>query len=181
LRLRYLQSGTGASKNRSRNQIRLYNAAWEGQKLGKLALEYRHSGLLTIDGTPVDAIEVTGTDNYRSFFLLDEKTHIPVGFIMNFVATLADPVLIEPSPFDSRYRARLVARARQEIQSRSKPPSPFSVSIRFSDHHRTDGLLLPYRMTLSIDKRVYEELRFSSFSVNGYLNPKNYEPPRERK
>jgi hypothetical protein len=179
--LRDFQRSLAYQAQIARHNLAIYSLTWLLQAPPKLALEYRYIGLLTIDGTSVDAIEVTGSDNYRSFFLLDEKTHLPFGFIMNFVATLADPVLIEPSPFDSRNRARLVARARQEIQSQSKPPSRFSVFIRFSDHHRIEGLLLPYRMTVSIDKRVYEELRFSSFSVNGYLNPKNYEPPRERK
>jgi hypothetical protein len=165
----------------ARHNFGIYSLTWLLQAPPRLALEYRYVGLLTIDGTTVDAIEVTGSDNFRSFFLLDEKTHLPFGFIMNFIATLTDPVLIEASPFDSRNRARLVAKARQEIASRSKPPWRFSVIIRFSDHHRIGSLLLPYRMTISIGKRVYEELRFSSFSVNGYLNPKNYEPPRKQK
>jgi hypothetical protein len=165
----------------ARHNLGIFSLTWLLQAPPNLALEYRYIGLLTIDGTPVDTIEVTGSDNSISYFLLDEKTHLPFGFIMTYMATLEDPVVAAPSPFDSRNRERLVARARQEIASRSKPPWRFRVLIRFSDHHRIGGLLLPYRMTTSVDERLYEELRFSSFSVNGYLNPKNYEPPRGRK
>jgi hypothetical protein len=165
----------------ARHNLGIYSLTWLLQAPPNLAFEYRYIGLLTIDGTPVETIEVTGSDNSTSYFLLDEKTHLPFGFIMNFMATLTDPVLIEPSPFDIRNLARLVERARQEIASRSRPPWRFRVLTRFSDHHRIGGLLLPYRMTTSIDERLYEEWRFSSFSVNGYLDPKNYEPPPVRK
>jgi hypothetical protein len=165
----------------ARHNFAIYSLTWLLQAPPKLALQYRYVGLLTIDGTTVDTIEVTGSDNFRSFFLLDEKTHLPLGFVMNFVATITDPVLIEASPFDRNNRAKLVARARQEIASRSKAPWRFSVTIRFSDHHRVGGLLLPHHMTLSIDRRVHEELSFSNFSINGHLNPKNYEPPKSTK
>jgi hypothetical protein len=175
------QRGLAYQAQVARHDVGIFSLTWLVQAPPNLALDYRYVGLLTIDGTTVDTIEVTGPDSFRSFFLLDEKTHLPFGFIINYVATLADPVLIEASPFDGRNVARLVARARQEIASRSKPPWRFSVIVRFSDHHRVEGLLLPYCMTVSVDKRVYEELKFSKFSVNGYLNPKNYEPPRVRK
>jgi hypothetical protein len=165
----------------ARRNLAMYSLTWLLRAPPNLAFEYRYVGLLTIDGTPVDAIEVAGSDKFRSYFLLDEKTHLPFGFIINFIETLTDPVLIAPSPFDSRNRAGLVARARQEIASRSRPPWRFRVLIRFSDHHRSGGLLLPSKMTTSIDEKLYEELRFSRFSINGYLNPRNYEPPRARK
>ena len=165
----------------ARHNLEIYSLTWLLQAPPNLALEYRYIGFLTVDGTRVDTIEVTSSDKFKSYFLFDEKTHLPVGFVMNFVATIEDPVLIVPSPFDSRYRARLVAKARQEIASRSRPPWRFSVFVRFSDHHRIGGLLLPYRMTVTVDKRLYEEWKFSRFSVNGSLNPKNYKPPPQQK
>jgi hypothetical protein len=162
----------------ARQNLSIYSLGWLLQAPPNITLEYRYEGLLTIDGTVVDAIEVSGPNNFGAYFLLDRTTHLSSGFIINFTATLVDPVLTDVFPFDNRNRAKpILARAMQEIASRSRPRRRYSVLIRFLDHRRNGDLLLPHRLTTSIDDRPYEELIFSKFYVNGYLNPKNFIPP----
>ncbi len=165
----------------ARLNLALYSLAWLIQAPPGLKFEYRYVGQLKSGSGMVDVIEVTAADGSSTYFLLDQQTHRPLGFDLAFVASLRDPILVDIAPFDRNYMQRLLARARQERMSRSGPPRRFTLHIRFSDFRRSNGILLPYRMTTSVDEQPYEELVMSGFSVNGNLSPRLFERPASPK
>jgi hypothetical protein len=51
--------------------------------------------------------------------------------------------------------------------------------IRFSDRRQVNGLLLPFRVTTTLNGEVIEEMTINEFEINRPISPKKFAGPPE--
>lgn len=165
----------------ARQQLTIYSLAWLAQGLPSYPLDRSYEGWLQTKDGKAEVISVSGAEDFQLWFLLNQETRLPLGFIGSVVASQAEPVLFEGNYlFSVSYLRSLQERARQEraIQA-AKRPRRFELRVLLSDHRRVAGILLPHRLTIMVDGRRVEEVAITKFEVSRPLNPKKFErkPP----
>jgi hypothetical protein len=166
----------------ARQQLIFYSLIWLIRGAPDHSLRFNSQGWLQTEGERADVISVYGPDNYETWLLLDQKTHLPTGMLGSIVAARAVPVVVEGIFLGGGNRwEELMRRARQERQARMKPPQRLRVEQHFSDYRRVGAILLPHRLTTTVDEKLVEELLISSFRINPKPDPRHFEPRLEKK
>jgi hypothetical protein len=161
----------------ARQKLTLYSLAWLVQGLPRYPVELSHEGWLQTKDGKADVIAVHSANDFQLWFLLNQETRLPLGFVSRFSTSPAEPVLVERTFFFSvSYLRGLQERARQERATQAaKPPKRSEWQLHLSDHRRVAGILLPHRLTMTVDGRRVEELTITRFEVNHGVNPKDFE------
>lgn len=164
----------------ARQQIAIYTLAWLLQSPPGIELEFRHLGTTLVDDRRAEAILVQGEEDFNFVLLLDAQTSLPLALGFTFVDIPRETVIVEAASVMSSWLRRTWVRARQERQARTRPPRRREMQLRFSDHRRVNGVLLPHRLTVILDNQITEELTIGEFVPNRKISPKKFTDEPER-
>src|SRR5262245_55268390 len=157
-----------------------YSIGWLMLPLPGYPLKMSYLGLYRIGAENAHAILASGDSGFRFTLLLDTKTYAPTALAISFVEEIQPVVLIETAGFLSRrFMQETFARARAERKARTKSPQPCEMLIRFSDRRPVNGALLPFRITISLNGDVIEEVTMSEFEINRPIKMKKFAGPPE--
>lgn len=161
----------------ARQQLTFYSLAWLLRELPDYPIEFVYEGWLQTKDGKAEAITAHRGDEFQSLLLLNQETHLPLGFISRFIASQAEPVLANRTFFFSvAYLRGLQQRARRERAAQLAKPSRRSEwQMRLTDHRRVGGLLLPHRLTMMVDGTPVEELVITKYEINRRMNPRDFE------
>jgi hypothetical protein len=166
----------------ARQQLSLFSLGLLLKALPTYPLQYSYlGGIKTLDGE-ANAISVTDPENGQMYLLLDPKSNLPLAFAWTFTAGRQKTVIIEAAGFNNpRYFREIVQRAHRERQERRTPPQRYEMQMKLSDYRLVSRVLLPHRITTTLNQEVIEELIFNEFEINRSINPKRFEGEPEPK
>ncbi|MGH9852749.1 MAG: hypothetical protein ACREBD_23175, partial [Blastocatellia bacterium] len=166
----------------AKQELTYFSMGWMLHTLPLYPLEMRYAGIVQTDSGPAHAIVALGQTGFSFAILLDVKTFAPTALAISFVENIQQTVIVESAGFfDRRFMQETYARARAERRARAKPPRHCEMFIRFSDRRPVDGVLLPFRVTTSLNGAVIEEMTMNEFEINREINPKKFAgPPKPR-
>jgi hypothetical protein len=116
-----------------------------------------------------------GPDNFRPILLFDPQTRLPLGVAVAYAEAVRPTVLVEVAAFDRNYLRRCYQRAGQERRARTARPRIHEMRWLLSDYRQVNGLLWPYRITITRDGEKLEEMLVTELEVNRPINPKKFE------
>jgi hypothetical protein len=175
-RTEFIQAAT------AKQELSYYSIGWLMRPLPGYPLEMSYLGTYQLGAENTHAIMAEGASGFRFTLFLDAKNYAPVALAISFVAEIQPMVLIEaPYSFNPKFRLDVRERARTERIARLNPPQPCEVLIRFSDRRPVNGIILPFKVTTSINGDVIEEMIMSRFQINQPINPKKFAGPPEMK
>ncbi|MGE0127230.1 MAG: hypothetical protein AB7U82_03905 [Blastocatellales bacterium] len=166
----------------AKQELSYFSIGWLMLALPGYPLDMDYQGIYRVGSEDAHAISAQGDSGFRFTVLLDAKTYAPSALAISFVEDIQQPVIVEASRFfDRRHMRETYARARAEREARAKPPQQYEMLIKFSDRRPVGGVLLPFRVTTTINGEVIEEMTINEFEVNRPINPKRFAGPPEPK
>jgi hypothetical protein len=166
----------------ARQQLTIYSLGLLLQALPTYPLRHRYLGRIRSLDVEANAISVTDPENNQMYLLLDPKSNLPLGFAWTFIASSHKTVITEVVGFyNSRYVRETIQRAQRERQERAMPPQRCEMQMKFSDYKLVSRVLLPHRITTTLNQEIIEELTFSGFEINRPINSKKFEGEPEPK
>jgi hypothetical protein len=173
---------TELQRSGARQQLSIFSLGLLLKALPAYPLQYNYLGQITFLASEANAIDVTDPENNRMFLLLDSKSHLPRALAWKYIARRHQTVIIEAAGFyNSRFFRETIQRARRESRERTSPPQPYEMQMRFSDYRMVSRVLLPHRITTTLNNEIIEELTFNEFEINRSINPKKFEGEPEDK
>jgi hypothetical protein len=164
----------------AKQELSYFSIGWLMLTLPGYPLEMRYMGLYRIGAENAHAISAEGASGFRFTLLLDAKTYAPMALAISFVEEIQPVILVEAAVFFNRsFMQETFARARAERKARTKPPQPYELLIRFSDRRPVNGVMLPFRVTTTLNGEVIEEMTMSEFEINRPINLKKFAGPPE--
>src|SRR5262249_44246627 len=148
-RTEFIQA-TGAKQS-----ITYVSMGWLMFALPGYPLEMSYLGPYQLGEENTQAIIAQGESGFRFTVLLDNRTYAPVAMAVSFVEDIQQMVVVESSGiFDRKFMQDTYARARAERKARAKLAQPCEMLIRFSDRRLIDGVMLPFRVTTTLNGEV---------------------------
>jgi hypothetical protein len=164
----------------AKQELTYFSIGWLMGALPGYPLETRYLGLFQIGAENAHAISAEGESGFLFTVLLDTKTYTPLALAISFVEEIQPTVIVESAGFfDRKFMQETYARARAERRSRIKPAQPYEMLIRFSDRRPVNGLLLPFRVTTTLNGEVIEDMTINEFEVNRPISSKKFAGPPE--
>jgi hypothetical protein len=162
--------------------LSFYSIGWLMLPLPGYPLKMSYQGLYRVGAENNHAISASGDSGFRFTLLLDMKTYAPTALAISFVEEIQPVIIVEAAGFLSRrFMQDTFARARAERKARTKPPQPCEMLIQFSDRRPVNGALLPFRVTITLNGEVIEEMTMNEFEINRPINMKKFARPPEPK
>jgi hypothetical protein len=136
--------------------------------LGRTSAPATYVGEAEAEDGKADVIEVTpeGAPVMRLF--LDQQTHLPL--MLTYTGVMPRVVVRpaggpQPTPEEMRKRWE---------EARSQPPQEVTYEVRLEEYKDVSGVMLPHRMTQSVDGKATEEWTVNAFKVNPNLKPEAF-------
>jgi hypothetical protein len=166
----------------ARQQLSLFSLGLLLKTLPTYPLQYSYLGKIkTLDGE-ANAIAVTDPENKQMYLLLDPKSNLPIAFAWTFIASRQKTVIPEAVAFyNPRFFRELMQRLQQERRERMTPPQRYEMQMKFSDYRLVSRVLLPHRITTTLNQEIIEEMTFNEFEINRSISPKKFEGEPEPK
>lgn len=173
---------TELQRRGARQQLSIFSLGMLLTALPAYPLQFTYLGRIASLDAEANAIVVTDPENNRMFLLLDPKSNIPLALAWKYIAIRHKTVIIEaPGFYNSRFFRETIQRAQRERQERTTPPQPYEMQMRFSEYRMVSRVLLPHRITTTLNNEIIEELTFNEFEINRPINPKKFEGEPETK
>ena len=96
-----------------------------------------------------DVITVTGPNNFKANFLINQETHLPV--MVSWTP---------PAP---------------PARGGATPPAPVEQRLYFADYRDAGGVMWPHRLRRAAGADTTEETTFERFRLNAKIDPKKFE------
>jgi len=133
-----------------------------------LPLEFKYAGESEVDDAKADVLDVTGPDKFAVRLFFDKQSHLPL--LLSYRGIKPRMVMMTRSvgggnSADAIKKAREEAEKKMSAESEQKPEE-VDFFIRLSEHKKSNGLLLPHKLTFLTDSEVSEEFEISKYQVN---------------
>jgi hypothetical protein len=166
----------------ARQQLTIFSLGLLLKALPTYPLQYSYLGRIKSLDAEANAIAVTDPEKNQMYLLLDPKSNLPLALAWTFAASRQQTVIIEAVGFyNPRYFREMGQRAQRERQERTTPPQRYQMQMKFSDYRLVSRVLLPHRITTTLNQEIIEELTFNEFEINRSINPKKFEGEPEPK
>ncbi len=134
-----------------------------------LPLEFKYAGESEVDDAKADVLDVTGPDKFAARLFFDKQSHLPLLLsyrgIKPRIMTMTRSVGSGGNSADALKKAREDAEKKMAAEPDQKPEE-VDFFIRLSEHKKSNGLQLPYKLTFLTDTEVSEEFEISKYQVN---------------
>jgi hypothetical protein len=138
-----------------------------------LPVEFSYGGEAESDDGRADVLDAKGAGSFAARVFLDQKTHRP---LMLQYRGVAPQVRIQTQTLQGPPDPERLRRAEQAHDAAGLPPAPQVVDITLflDDYKPVDGVLLPHRISRSIDGKPAEEMTFKAIKVNPAFKPETF-------
>lgn len=132
---------------------------------GVSGLTFTHAGQAESNDGKADVLDVKG-EGFVARLFVDSNTHLPL--MLTYMAPQMRAFTRRPDDTPETIRKRME-------DERSKPPQMVENTVYFSDHKKVDGVMLPHRLTRSVDGKTTEEIEIKKYKANPTLDPQMFE------
>jgi hypothetical protein len=136
------------------NQMRL---SWFLTPPPGLQVEYQFEREIAIKDGKADIVRVLGPDNFVMWLLINQTSHLPVGFVYRTMA-----------PRPPQQQGVTDAREAQE-------PKLMDVQVFFEDYKAIGNVQMPHHITKISNGQMLEDLKISKIKLNEKLKDKKFE------
>jgi len=131
-----------------------------------LPLEYSYAGEAEVKDGKADAIDVKGPDDFAARLFLDKQTHRPL--LLSYRGPQPRMGMVRRQVSDHPDEAE---KQRKEIEAQAakqadQPQPLVDIEVYFAEYRAEDGILLPHRITRSVNGQFNEEWELSKFKIN---------------
>jgi hypothetical protein len=123
-----------------------------------------------------DIIDAKSSDGFAAHLFLDQKTHQPL--MLSYRAVVPKAVIRTmqaPSKEEGEKKAKeLEKHTADEIARNQQNAQESEIQIFYSDYRAIDGVLLPHRISRSVNGEVSEEWEISKFKINPPLKAEKF-------
>jgi hypothetical protein len=144
-------------QTRLRSEYLRYLIAWLLTVPSSIRVDFDYAGEAQAQDGRAQVLDVKGGDGFVVRLFLDDKTHRPL-------------MLSYRAPAPRQFNIG-VGRTGNIIKGKGQTPGSgdIDVQVHFSDYRSVDGILLPYRLTKTVNGTVEEELNIVKFKINPAL------------
>jgi hypothetical protein len=132
---------------------------------GVSGLTFTHAGQAESNDGKADVLDVKG-EGFAARLFVDSNTHLPL--MLTYMAPQMRAFTRRPDDTPETIRKRME-------EERAKPPQMVENTVFFSDHQKVDGVMLPHRLTRSVDGKTTEEIEIKKYKANPTLDPQMFE------
>jgi hypothetical protein len=132
---------------------------------GVNAFTFTHAGQAESNDGKADVLDVKG-ENFVARLFVDSNTHLPL--MLTYMAP--QPMAFTRRPDDT---PETIKKRFEEM--RAKPPQMVENTIYYADHKKVDGVMLPHRLSRSVDGKPVEEIEIKKYKANPTLDPQMFE------
>jgi hypothetical protein len=136
--------------------------------LGRTTAPATYVGEAEAEDGKADVIEVKPEGAAAMRLFLDQQTHMPL--MLTYTGVMPRMVVRQaggPPPTPEEMRKRWE-------EARSQPPQEVTYEVHLDDYKDVGGVMLPHRMTQSVDGKPTEEWTVNAFKVNPNLKPESF-------
>ena len=132
---------------------------------GLSGLTFTHAGQAESNDGKADVLDVKG-ENFVARLFVDSNTHLPL--MLTYMAPQMRAFNRRPDDTPETIRKRME-------EERAKPPQMVENTVYFSEHQKVNGVMLPHRITRSVDGKTTEEIEIKKYKANPTLDPQMFE------
>jgi hypothetical protein len=132
---------------------------------GVSGLTFTHAGQAESNDGKADVLDVKG-EGFVARLFVDSNTHLPL--MLTYMAPQPRAFTRRPDDTPETIRKRME-------EERAKPPQLVENTVFFSEHQKVDGVMLPHRLTRSVDGKTVEEIEIKKYKANPTLDPQMFE------
>ena len=129
-----------------------------------LPLEFSAGGEAESDEGKADVVDAKGAGNFTARLLLDQKSHRPLMLIYRGVAPRV-MIQTEQGPLPNGGRGDA-----GHDPGAAPAPQIVDITLYLDDYKPVDGVLLPHRLSRSVDGKPTEETTFKTIRINPAFN-----------
>jgi hypothetical protein len=137
-----------------------------------LEATYSYAGEAESPDGRADVIEVKGKDGFAAKLFIDQESHRPLMLTYMGRQPIVRIVRSERSPDEPSRRAGQPAPHDAE---RASPPPMVEMQVYFDDYRDVGGVLLPHRLSRSVNGEPNEEIEFEAIRINTDIKPATFD------
>jgi len=131
-----------------------------------LNIQYSYAGEAVAEDGRADVIDATGADGFAARLFLNKETHLPL--MLSYRGPKMRMMTVSRS-VGHQGGADAVKEARDKLSKETPPPGKaeeVEYQMRFEDYRKVGSLLLPHRITQSMDGELNEEWEITAYEIN---------------
>jgi hypothetical protein len=139
-------------------------------------IQFTYAGEADSPEGKADIIDAKNVDGFAVRLFLDQKTHQPL--MLSYQAVVPKMVMRTmqaPSKEEGEKHAKEIEKqAADEIAKAQQTAQQSEIQIFYTDYRPVDGVLLPHRISRSVNGEVSEEWEISKFKINPPLKAEKF-------
>jgi hypothetical protein len=136
-------------------------------------VEFSYAGEAESKDGKADALDIKGPEGFNVRLFLDKQTHLPL--MLSYRAPQQRVAMVtrtaQGSQDDLEARKK---EAQEQAEKQSVNPQLSEVQVYFSEYSAEDGILLPHRITRSVNGDFSEEWELKKFKINPPLKAESF-------
>jgi hypothetical protein len=162
-----------------RNELTRYVLAILVMPPSSFPAEYKYAGESDVEDAHADVIEVTGPDKFAVRLFFDKQTHLPL--LLSYRGPKPRIMTAFNRSTDRNVKVEDAVKHVQEEADKklaTEPaPKPEEVDffIRVAEYKKTNGLMLPHKLTFLTGAEVSEEFQISKYQLNPQFKPDRFQ------
>lgn len=136
-------------------------------------LEYSYGGEAEAPEGIADIIKIKGEDGFAAQLFIDQKSHLPL--IVSYQGRKPRIITMTRTAAPTKKTPEEMEKDAQEAMEKAKAEPMVEIQMQFQDFKSEGGILLPHRISRTIDGQVNEEWELKKFKVNPSLKPEIFE------
>ncbi|HZS08438.1 MAG TPA: hypothetical protein VFD58_26630 [Blastocatellia bacterium] len=153
-----------ALEKQLRREFICLSLVWLQSAPASFPLDFTYGGVIKTGTGEVEAIDMTGPDDFAARLFVDQKSRRPLMISYREVVR-RDAGYVVSAPAGESNQAAAKAEAAQEI----------AVQLYFSDYRPVNGVLLPFLITRAVNGVPVDEWKIEKYKINPDLKPKRFE------
>jgi hypothetical protein len=156
-----------------REELARHLLVWLLTSPANFPVEFSYAGEAESKDGKADALDIKGPEGFNARLFLDKQTHIPL--MLSYRAPQPRAAMITRSMQGSH--EDLEARkkeAQEQAERQAANPELSEIQVYFSDYRAEDGILLPHRITRSVNGDFSEEWELKKFKINPPLKAESF-------
>lgn len=147
--------------------------AWLLTSPANFPVEFSYAGEAESRDGKADALDIKGPEGFNARLFLDKQTHLPL--MLSYRAPQQRVAMVtrraQGGPEDLEARKK---EAQEQADKQAAAPQLSEVQLYFSEYRAEDGILLPHRITRSVNGDFSEEWELKKFKINPPLKAESF-------
>jgi hypothetical protein len=147
--------------------------SWLLTSTASFPVEFSYAGEAESKDGKADAIDIKGPEEFNVRLFLDKQTHLPL--MLTYRALQARAAMMTRSMQGSHEDLEAHRKeAQEQAEKQTANPTLAAIEVYFSDYRAEDGILLPHRITKSVNGDFSEEWELKKFKINPPLKAESF-------